>query len=147
MKSAMGGSSWGRMKSLFISVIALAACDGNEPDLSPPPGMHIITVIGGGLSYCNDGRACPTVGTCLDNSFCQQHAATTTLEPAGTPCGLTGPCFVEGASVHVSITGGGTSTCKTLQCTVSPDASTGDACDMTLVMNADYSVSVGCINF
>jgi hypothetical protein len=131
------------MKSLFISCLfALVACSPDEPDLAPPRGMHTLTVIGGGLSYCDDGRPCPSVGTCLDNSFCQQHAATTTLEPAGTSCGLTGPCYAEGTSVHVSITGGGTSTCKTLTCSVTPTMQIG--CDMTLVMDADYTVYVGC---
>ena len=144
MKSAMAASSSGLMKSLFISVLALAACSPEEPDLAPPPGMHTLTVIGGGLSYCDDGRPCPAVGTCLDNSFCQQHAATTTLEPAGTPCGLTGPCYADGTSVHVSITGGGTSTCAALTCTVMPSMQT--ACDITLVMDADYEVSVTCTN-
>lgn len=148
MKSATAASSSVPMKSLFISsaLLALAACDGNEPDLTPPPGTHTLTVIGGGLSYCDDGRLCPATGTCLDNSFCQDKAATTTIEPVGTPCGLTGPCYEEGTSVHVSIAGGGTSTCKTLVCTVKPDASTGVACDITLVMNADYTVNVGCMN-
>jgi hypothetical protein len=140
----MGASSSGLMKSLFISALALAACSPEEADLAPPVGMHTLTVIGGGLSYCNDGRPCPAVGTCLDNSFCQQHAATTTLDPAGTSCRLTGPCYAEGTSVHVSITGGGTSTCKTLVCTVTPSMQTG--CDLSLVMDADYEVAVTCSN-
>lgn len=130
------------MKNLFMSVIALAACSPEEPDLAPPEGMHTLTVVGGGLSYCDDGRPCPSSGTCLDNSFCQQHAATTTLEPAGTSCRLTGPCYDAGTSVHVSITGGGTSTCKTLVCTLTPSMQTG--CDVTLVMDADYTIYVGC---
>lgn len=142
MKSGTAASSSVRMKSWFISVVALAACDGNEPDLSPPQGMHTLTIIGGGLSYCDDGRPCPSSGTCLDNSFCQQKNAKTMLEPAGTPCGLTGPCFDEGTSVQVSITGGGTSTCAALQCTVKPSDQVG--CDITLVMDADYTVTVGC---
>lgn len=142
MKSAMAASSSVRMKSLFISVLALAACSPEEPDLAPPAGTHTLTVIGGGISYCDDGRPCPSTGTCLDNSFCQQKAAKTTLDPAGTSCGLTGPCYDDGTSVHVSITGGGTSTCATLKCMVMPSMQMG--CDQTLVMDADYTITVGC---
>lgn len=132
------------MTRLSCLVLVLAACSPEEADLAPPPGMHTLTIIGGGLSYCNDGRPCPAVGTCLDNSFCQQHAATTTLDPAGTSCGLTGPCYDEGTSVHVSITGGGTSSCKALACTITPSMQSG--CDITLVMDANYDVYVTCTN-
>lgn len=145
MKSAMAASSSGPMKSSFISLLLVAACNAGESDLSTPAGMHTVTVIGGGISYCDDGRMCPLDGTgCLDNSFCVQHNATTTIEPAGQSCGLTGPCFDEGTTVHVTITGGGAAHCQTIKCSVTPAAAMQNACAITLVMDADYSIAVGC---
>jgi hypothetical protein len=105
------------MKSLFISLLLITACAGDD---GGPSGPFKLTVTGAG-------------GT---------HSVTAASDPAGILCGTgqTNCSSTFAAGTHIHLSASGDAACAAPTCTVTPG---GDSCS-DIVMDEDKTAALAC---